>query len=89
MRANGRKRTTESGPAEPRRHRFAPTVSTLDIERPVGKADAVAILAVSVATLDTWTARCSTPHPKYDAPGNPGNRCRMLPVSAGFCWIWC
>ena len=49
-----------------------------DVERPVGKADAAAILGISVGTLDNWTARCGIPHVKYAVPGNPGNRGRVV-----------
>jgi hypothetical protein len=73
MRARARNRSTEKGPAKWDRR-----IATLDVEHPVGKREAAAILGISIATLDTWTARCGIPHLKYDVPGNPGNRGRVV-----------
>ena len=44
------------------------------IECPIDKRTAAAILGISEATLDEWTARYGIPHYKYDMDQNTGNR---------------
>lgn len=48
------------------------------IELPVDKRTAAAILGISTDTLDEWTARGLIRHIKYNVPGNPGNRGKVL-----------
>jgi hypothetical protein len=53
-------------------------IARVDIECPIGKADAARILGVSQDTLDQWTAEYGIPHIKYDMDGNTGNRGKVL-----------
>ena len=56
----------------------AQVIRKVDIECPINKTMAAAILGVSEDTLDQWTVRYGIEHYKYDMAGNTGHRGKVV-----------
>ena len=56
----------------------AQVIRKVDIECPINKTMAAAILGVSEDTLDQWAVKYGIEHYKYDMDGNTGHRGKVV-----------